>query len=141
EKEYLSGIMRFRADLIRTTPPNIYKLLSDLRCKMVEENLHKEVVTGIVQVIKFLEDKRKEGVSSLGFGELFKAGFRGRTEGAKIYICEFVKDGVVNLRQEDIDAVVKGDYGALWSGTNTYFKRLGYDPVNPEPIFPDFITK
>lgn len=100
-------------------------------------NIHKEVVTGIVQVINYLVDKRKEGIHSFGLGELLEAGFRGRTEDAQIYICEFVKDGVVNLRKEDIDTVIEGDYDKLWGYTNSYLKGFGYAPVEPMPIYSD----
>jgi hypothetical protein len=107
--------------------------------KMVNE-LHNEVVTGIVQVIKYLADKRAKGAMP-SFGEAMSVGFNGRTEDAQTYICEFVKDGVVNLRQEDIDAVVKGDYVNIWKSTNNYLKGFGYDPVEPEPISPNFTTE
>lgn len=103
--------------------------------------MHKEVVTGIVQVIRHFANKRSDSSATVTLRELLEVSFRGKTEEAKTYICEFVKDGVVNLRQQDIDAVLKGDYGDVWKCTNVYLKRFGYDPVKPEPISLDLTTK
>ena len=78
-----------------------------------KNNVHTEVVTGIVRVIRHIADKRRDGHNSFSLGELFEIGSKGISEEAQMYICEFVKDGVVNLQQRNIDEVLGGNYDRI----------------------------
>ncbi len=104
-------------------------------------NPNKEVVTGVVQVIKYVSDMRSRGITSIGFDKLIEAGYRGRAEEAQTYIFEFIKDGIVNLREELINEVISGNYESVWRSTNDWLKGLGYEPVEPEDIFPEPVAK
>lgn len=97
-------------------------------------NLHREVVSGIVQVVKYLSEQNNKGIKSIGFGELMNAGRSGRTPEAQTYILEFVKDGIGSLQKKHIDDVVNGNYEVIWDTVNRYLKFRGYTLVEPEPI-------
>ena len=99
--------------------------------------LHKEVVTGIVQVIKYLADLSKEEKPSVGFMELYKIGCgeKGeKSEEARTFIFEFIKDGVINLKLEAMKEVVDGNYDRVWKVTNDWLQGFGYAPVTSESI-------
>ena len=66
--------------------------------------------------------------------DVFEAGTKGRTDDSQEYIFEFLKDDLVNLAQEKIDAVIRKDYDWVWDTTNLYLEHFGYDSVDPEPI-------
>lgn len=94
--------------------------------------LHKEVVTGIVQVIKHLPGLLEKGKGT-NLGELYDVGCRDRSKTAQLFIFEFIKDGVVNLTREQIKEVADGNYEMVWAFTNTRLQGFGYAPVSPEP--------
>lgn len=95
--------------------------------------LHKEVVTGIVQVIKHLAGLLEKGKGT-NLGELYEVGCRGRSKEAHSFILEFIKDGVVNLTREQIKEVADGNYERVWASTNTRLQGFGFAPASPEPI-------
>ena len=97
-------------------------------------NPNKEVVTGVVQVIRYIAEKRHKGIS---FDGILEAGYRGRAEEAHDWILEFVKDGVLNLKKEYVDEVMNGNYERIWRSTNDWLENFGYEPIEPEAIFPE----
>jgi hypothetical protein len=101
-------------------------------------SLNKEVVTGIVQVIKYAQDRVKAGSSSISLSDLANAGYKGRDEDAKTHIFEFVKDGLGSLTIDIQDRIAVGNYDDVWKMTNGYFNRIGMGTSEPEPIDPDF---
>ena len=106
--------------------------LKQLQMKKVP-GLHKEVVMGIIQVIKFLNElMKKDGETSLT--ELFSIGTKDRREDSHNFILEFIKDGVVNLTKDQIIKVAAGSYDGLWESTNENLRQCGYQPEKPEKI-------
>jgi hypothetical protein len=95
---------------------------------VVSNYLQEEVVTGVVDVIKYISDKRKTGVNSIGFDELTEVGFKGKSEKAQSYILEFIKDGIVNLRQDSIDEILRGNYELVRESAKVYLGRFEHDP-------------
>ena len=91
--------------------------------------LHKECVRGVVEVILYIFTPERK---SCTFAELNKVGGKGKSELAASYISEFIKDGVINLKKENVERVLSGDYSSIWSSTNSYLKRFGHSEVSPQ---------
>ena len=105
--------------------------LEQLRMKKVP-GLHKEVVLGVIQVIKFL-NKLMEEDGETSATELFDVGIKDRREDAYDFILEFIKDGVPNLTTEKISRIAEGlDYQSVWWSVNENLRLRGYRPENPE---------
>lgn len=102
--------------------------------KETPPNLHKEVVTGVVQVIKCLTQNKGEIRARLTYKSLMDAGCTGKSEEAQMWIFEFIKDGVCNVSLETMTKVGGGDYSGIWKMTNEYLKCFGHAPVEPVPI-------
>jgi hypothetical protein len=94
--------------------------------------LHIECVTGVIQVVLAL--KNMESGKSIGLGELSRIGSAGKSEKAGMYIFEFIKDGIVNLKPDSIEKIANGDYVWVWEMTNHYLKHFGHEEVEPVPI-------
>lgn len=95
------------------------------------QTLHTATVEGIIRVIKFYADAT-EGVS---MGELCKVGtIHTDDEDVETYIIEFIKDGLINLKTETIQAIQNGDYASIWTMINRYLQRLGHTPQEPIEI-------
>jgi len=99
-----------------------------------QPNLHREVVTGIVQMIRVLRQARRDGKSGVPFDELLAVGSEGKSSEAQIFICEFAKDGIPSLRQEVLRRILDGDYTDLWRSANHYLAGFGHPRVEPVPI-------
>lgn len=97
--------------------------------------LHKEVVTGVVQVIKYLDGLPKnQGKCLVNFMELQNIGCDGKSAKARFFIFEFIKDGLINLGPEEIRDVRGGNYDGIWRTINEWLQHFGYSPVEPEPV-------
>lgn len=97
------------------------------------KTLHVEVVTGIVQIMVALKNAAKKG-ESFSFQTLVQIGYAGKSDHAQMYILEFIKDGIINLKPDSLNLVAKGDYLRVWNNTNKYLKHFGHDPIDPVPI-------
>jgi len=103
-----------------------------------EPGLHKAVVTGIVQVIRFYASVPKRA-KDIHLGHLMEVGYEGiESSTARLYILEWIKGG--ELTKEAKEAVLAGDYNCVWNSVNTWLKCFGYAPVESEEISPKEIT-
>jgi hypothetical protein len=95
--------------------------------------LHKEVVTGIVQMIKSaIEQLHDSGSASF---EIFcNTGLKGKSVTAQTFIAEFAKDGMANITWPDMKKVEAGDYTDIWTLTNKYLTGFGHDSIEPVSI-------
>lgn len=94
--------------------------------------LHKEVVTGIVQMVKFVSGMKKNEITTLK--KLSGLGSKWKSDTAQTFILEFAKDGIVNSLKDTLDKVAGGDYSAVWKFVNGYLSHFGYSPVDPVDI-------
>lgn len=94
--------------------------------------VHIETVTGIVQIIKFVDEQSKAGRTSFGMDEVFRAGAEGKSEDAQDFVLEFIKDS--DIPKEAENKILAGDYAYIWEITNDYLSRFGFPPVEPVPI-------
>ena len=92
--------------------------------------LHREVVTGVLQMIRFAVETIDSGHSP-SLRELCDVGFAAKSDTAQMFICEYAKDGIINLRVEEARKIIAGDYSSIWSLTNSYLTGFGYDPIEP----------
>lgn len=98
---------------------------------VTNQQLHVEVVTGVIQILLFLNKERGRSIS---FFEMGRVGNAGKSEEAIDYIGEFIKDGVIELTQDDFTKVENGDYSQVWKGINRSLAQFGHPPVEPVPI-------
>lgn len=98
------------------------------------EKVHIETVTGVIQVILFIYKIREEGREGILMDDVYKAGTEGKCREASSFILEFIKDGLVNLREESAEKVKRGDYDWVWKCTNDFLSHFGYEPIEPVEI-------
>ena len=102
------------------------------KAKVGNLDLHKEVVTGIVQILRYV-DRTIKGKGHPDFGKAWKIGIKGKSGRAQMFIGEFVKDGIVGLKQETVDKAIAGDYAWIWEMTNDFLEHFGHPSVEPTP--------
>lgn len=97
-------------------------------------DLHTEVITGVVQVIRHVHQGVSKGITQFNLGELNNVGCDGKSDRARSFIFEFIKDGFLNLPKSKVEEVINGNFEWVWEMTNKYLARFGYAPVQSIPL-------
>ena len=102
--------------------------------------INEAVVQGVVQVMLYL-DREVSADRNPNMGDAYKEGVRDVQEhtqpsgfNAHAFILEFVKDGIVGLKMEEIDRVKNGDYSKVWMSTNRFLEKFGIPSVEPMQV-------
>lgn len=99
-----------------------------------EPGLHKDFVTGVVQVVLFDCSIPKNATTTLE--DTVRAGYKGiNNETAKFFIFEWIKDGQATS-DEARKEVLAGNYNGAWKFANTWLRNFGYEQAEPEEISP-----
>lgn len=92
--------------------------------------LHTNVVEGLVKVIRHIGTSGLQDPMTMF--QIATTNIADST--ARMFIFEFIKDGIPSLQQDTINAVQNGDYSAIWRITNIYLQKFGHAPQEPVEI-------
>ncbi len=93
------------------------------------QKIHREIVTGIVQVVRFTHKVSQMG--TVEFNVVWRIGTDGKGPTAKNYIYEFAKHGLIWFSADQIEQIISGDYSLVWKEVNDELYTHGYQRVEP----------
>jgi len=94
--------------------------------------LHKAVLTGMIQALKFSQSVPKG--ASITLADIVAAGHKGiKSSDARFWIFEYIKDGS-QVSKQGWEEICRGDYAGGWKSVNAWLKNYGYEPAEPEEI-------
>jgi lysophospholipase L1-like esterase len=100
------------------------------------KSVNQEVVEGIVRILRRRNDLSQPKLTKLQDLLMVGIGANGVSSEAKTYIVEFLKDGLSDMKPDQVEAILREDYTKLWRVVNKYLGHFGLLPVQPVPLTP-----